>query len=243
MRVTREGLADWELSPTSRIFDDDQADLEIRVRRLETDFAWAEQPPSRTRHLVTNVIVETPTDLEDVEEYSGDLQLLIYRSRGTIRTRVCIRCPQGPGATGHGRLAAGEAMGGVRPVADQRAQLVHLPLTIPADLVRRRRHGSRPSRAREAERPDGARAGRVPHRRRQRRPDRRRERVRGRGGPQVHTRNGCASTSGRRAGHPASARRGRPRLLELPGARSSSPSCWRGIRASDRGTGGPGDPR
>ncbi|WP_415651149.1 aromatic-ring-hydroxylating dioxygenase subunit beta [Rhodococcus opacus] len=59
--VTREGLADWELSPTSRIFDDDKDTLEVRVRRLETDFAWAEQPPSRTRHYVTNVIVD-PTD-------------------------------------------------------------------------------------------------------------------------------------------------------------------------------------
>ena len=45
VRVTREGLAEWELSPTSRIFDDDRETLEVRVRRLETDFAWAEQPP------------------------------------------------------------------------------------------------------------------------------------------------------------------------------------------------------
>jgi biphenyl 2,3-dioxygenase beta subunit len=29
--------------------------LESRVRKLETGYAWAEDPPSRTRHLVTNV--------------------------------------------------------------------------------------------------------------------------------------------------------------------------------------------
>lgn len=36
-------------------FDDDKKMLEMRVRRLETGYAWAEEPPSRTRHLVTNV--------------------------------------------------------------------------------------------------------------------------------------------------------------------------------------------
>ncbi|WP_293783267.1 aromatic-ring-hydroxylating dioxygenase subunit beta, partial [uncultured Aeromicrobium sp.] len=41
VRVTREALADWELAPTSRIFDDTKETLEVRVQRLETDFAWA----------------------------------------------------------------------------------------------------------------------------------------------------------------------------------------------------------
>lgn len=79
VRVTREGLADWELAPTSRIFDDTKQTLEVRVRRLETDFAWAEQPPSRTRHFVTNVVVD-PTDNED--EFLVSSNVLIYRSRG-----------------------------------------------------------------------------------------------------------------------------------------------------------------
>ena len=79
VRVTREGLADWELSPTSRIFDDDHQTLEVRIQRLETDFAWAEQPPSRTRHYVTNVIVD-PT--ETIDEYLVHSNCFIYRSRG-----------------------------------------------------------------------------------------------------------------------------------------------------------------
>ncbi|MDT0276358.1 aromatic-ring-hydroxylating dioxygenase subunit beta [Blastococcus goldschmidtiae] len=79
VRVTREGLADWELAPTSRIFDDTKGTLEVRVRRLETDFAWAEQPPSRTRHFVTNVVVDrTETD----GEYLASSNVFIYRSRG-----------------------------------------------------------------------------------------------------------------------------------------------------------------
>jgi 3-phenylpropionate/cinnamic acid dioxygenase small subunit len=80
VRVTREKLADWDLSPVARIFDDTKQTLEVRVRRLETDFAWSEQPPSRTRHFVTNVLVEAT-------ERSGELRALsnclVYRSRGS----------------------------------------------------------------------------------------------------------------------------------------------------------------
>lgn len=81
LRVTREGLADWELSPTSRIFDDTKETLEIRVRRLETDFAWAEQPPSRTRRFVTNVVVDPAGEHDD--EFVASSNVFIYRSRGS----------------------------------------------------------------------------------------------------------------------------------------------------------------
>ena len=79
LRVVREGLAEWELSPNGRIFQDNKQTLEVRVRRLETDFAWAEQPPSRTRHYVTNVLVDAG---EQDREYEVSSYCLIYRSRG-----------------------------------------------------------------------------------------------------------------------------------------------------------------
>ncbi|MGO1173844.1 MAG: 3-phenylpropionate/cinnamic acid dioxygenase subunit beta [Actinomycetaceae bacterium] len=79
LRVTREGLAEWEVSPTARIFDDDKQTLTIRVERLETDFAWAEQPPSRTRHYITGVVVDAG---EGADEYVVKSNCLIYRSRG-----------------------------------------------------------------------------------------------------------------------------------------------------------------
>ena len=40
------------------IFDDDKTYLTMRVERLETGMAWSEDPPSRTRHLVGNLVVE-----------------------------------------------------------------------------------------------------------------------------------------------------------------------------------------
>jgi 3-phenylpropionate/cinnamic acid dioxygenase small subunit len=38
-------------------FVENYSSLETRVRRLETDQAWAEQPGSRTRHFVSNILV------------------------------------------------------------------------------------------------------------------------------------------------------------------------------------------
>jgi 3-phenylpropionate/cinnamic acid dioxygenase small subunit len=79
VRVTREKDAEWDLSPKSKIFDDDKRTLEIRVRRLETDFAWAEQPPSRTRHHLSNILVDAA---EAPGTYVVRANCLIYRSRG-----------------------------------------------------------------------------------------------------------------------------------------------------------------
>jgi len=79
VRVTREKDAEWDLSPKSKIFDDTKRTLEIRVRRLETDFAWAEQPPSRTRHHLSNILVD-PGD--EPGTYVVRCNCLIYRSRG-----------------------------------------------------------------------------------------------------------------------------------------------------------------
>lgn len=79
LRAVREGNADWQVSPIGRIFDDTKQTLTIRVQRLETDFSWSEQPPSRTHHYVTNVLVD-PTEVPD--EFAVSNYCLIYRSRG-----------------------------------------------------------------------------------------------------------------------------------------------------------------
>lgn len=39
--------------PTTWIFNDTKDQLERRIARLETGMAWAEEPPSRTRHLIS----------------------------------------------------------------------------------------------------------------------------------------------------------------------------------------------
>jgi 3-phenylpropionate/cinnamic acid dioxygenase small subunit len=60
-------------------FDDDYASLGVRVRRFNTQTAWAEDPPSRAKRLVTNVRVERVDDSED--ELRVLSYLLLLRSR------------------------------------------------------------------------------------------------------------------------------------------------------------------
>ena len=76
VRLTRErgGL---DVSRGAPHFQDDLATLRMRVERLKTEFAWAEDPPSRTRRFVTNVRPRRVGDEVRVRSY-----LLVYRNRG-----------------------------------------------------------------------------------------------------------------------------------------------------------------
>ena len=58
-------------------FDDTKETLRIRVERLYTGSAWAETPPSRTRHLVTNVRIKRDTD----GEVEVQASFIVYRTR------------------------------------------------------------------------------------------------------------------------------------------------------------------
>lgn len=58
-------------------FDDDLATLALRVQRLSVGRAWAEDPPSRTRHLITNLRVVDATD----DEMTVQTNFQLYRTR------------------------------------------------------------------------------------------------------------------------------------------------------------------
>lgn len=58
-------------------FDDDKATLDARVRKLGTGTAWAEDPPSRTRHLITNIRIVS----DDGAELVAESHFLLYRTR------------------------------------------------------------------------------------------------------------------------------------------------------------------
>ena len=70
--------ADRELTPLGdlAILEEDRRYLAMRVARLETGMAWAEDPPSRTRHLVGNL---EATLLEN-GEVEARTAFLVYRS-------------------------------------------------------------------------------------------------------------------------------------------------------------------
>ena len=59
------------------IFDETKETLSGRVARLETGMAWAEDPPSRTRHLITNIEVAGDAGAE----LTVHSNFMVYRSR------------------------------------------------------------------------------------------------------------------------------------------------------------------
>ena len=100
-RTTRE--LDQENSTVGMMahFDDDKRTLGWRVTQYESGMHWAEDPPSRTRHLITNVRIRPA---EEDDEYTVRSNFLCYRNR--LETEVDIWAGQredkirrvGPGA-------------------------------------------------------------------------------------------------------------------------------------------------
>ena len=77
--LERPGAVSEELSKPgeSYYFDDDIKSLKIRVERAYSKIAWAEVPPSRTRHLITNVRIKK----DDGKELEVHSNFMVYRTR------------------------------------------------------------------------------------------------------------------------------------------------------------------
>jgi len=80
IRVNRtdRGRSVTEVSETDMLLDEDKRGLTQRVVRLETGRAWAEEPRSRTRHLVTNVRVRSVVGGNELTVSSN---FIAYRNR------------------------------------------------------------------------------------------------------------------------------------------------------------------
>lgn len=63
-RTRRELDKEFTRPGEMAFYDDNKGILAGRVRKLRTGTAWAEDPPSRTRHLVTNVRVAADDGVE-----------------------------------------------------------------------------------------------------------------------------------------------------------------------------------
>ena len=78
-RLYRERRKEMAPPGESAYFDEGYAELVQRVDRLYTHMAWAEEPPSRTRHLITNIRVGAT---ENPDEYAVESSFYVYRTRG-----------------------------------------------------------------------------------------------------------------------------------------------------------------
>ena len=82
VRVTKERTLEASILTDMDHFRENHFSLRKRIERLETEYAWTEDPPSRTRHFVTNVRV---TRGERDGELAVKSYLLLFRSRGDVR--------------------------------------------------------------------------------------------------------------------------------------------------------------
>ena len=81
---TREGTdVNW--------FDEGKDTLARRVQQLRTGIHWAEEPPSRICHMVSNVQVQAVTDAPAApREVAVKSRFLIYRNRVETETDVLV---------------------------------------------------------------------------------------------------------------------------------------------------------
>ena len=79
-----------ELTPLGdlAILEEDKRYLEMRVARLDTGMAWAEDPPSRTRHLIGNLQV-TSSENDQAEARTA---FLVYRSHLETDSQLLSGC-------------------------------------------------------------------------------------------------------------------------------------------------------
>ena len=90
VRVTTARGADFDSLAGMAHFDENMYALRKRVERLATDHAWTEDPPSRTRHFVSNVRTFPAGDAAGAgpaprAELRVESSLLLFRSRGDTR--------------------------------------------------------------------------------------------------------------------------------------------------------------
>ena len=86
VRVTTARGAGFDTLADMGHFDEDMYALRKRVQRLATDHAWTEDPPSRTRHFVTNVRTFPGSAVPNGSvEFRVESAVLLFRSRGDTR--------------------------------------------------------------------------------------------------------------------------------------------------------------
>lgn len=93
IRVVRERgghSADSDFSDRGHFLWEDLGTLRTRVLRLDSEFAWAEKPPTRTRRLVGNIRRREHPDGESGSEARLFTNFAVYCYRGDSPTPVIL---------------------------------------------------------------------------------------------------------------------------------------------------------
>lgn len=78
-RMRRQQALSVAAPGEAAFYDETKESLAWRIRRFDSGMAWAEDPPSRTRHLITNVRVRHAEN--DGAHYLVRSNFLVYRNR------------------------------------------------------------------------------------------------------------------------------------------------------------------
>ena len=71
------------------LFEETKETLRTRVARQRTGLAWSEEPPSRTRRLITNVEVEVGTNEGEIRVRSN---FMLYRTQRERDEEIFVGC-------------------------------------------------------------------------------------------------------------------------------------------------------
>lgn len=80
VRLSRLPKDGHGFEPEMEFFSEDHASLTTRVQRLQTEQAWAEQPNSRARHFLSNILVRQVEE----GEFAVSTSLLVTRTRDDL---------------------------------------------------------------------------------------------------------------------------------------------------------------
>jgi len=84
-RIRRQQALSIAARNEAALYDETKESLTWRIRRFDSGMAWAEDPPSRTRHLVTNIVVHHADPVDHAPFGTDDLvvrsSFLLYRNR------------------------------------------------------------------------------------------------------------------------------------------------------------------
>lgn len=87
-RLRRELAKEFTQPGEIAFFDETKAALRGRVAKIATGTAWAEDPPSRTRHLITNVAVTGDRG----DELDVETNFILYRTRLKSEETTWVGC-------------------------------------------------------------------------------------------------------------------------------------------------------
>ncbi|MEE6169792.1 MULTISPECIES: 3-phenylpropionate/cinnamic acid dioxygenase subunit beta [unclassified Mycolicibacterium] len=103
-RLRRQQALSISARGEAAFYDETKESLAWRIRRFDSGMAWAEDPPSRTRHLVTNIVVHhVDSDQGGGSDLAARSAFLVYRNRlereenvfAGSRTDILRRSPDG----------------------------------------------------------------------------------------------------------------------------------------------------